>query len=436
MSSFPSIRTKAARQICRWHHERYDGRGYPDGLKGDEIPIAAQIVALADVYDALTSERAYKKAFSHEKAVQMITNGECGTFSPELLGCFRDVADDIQREFASGSGRVDISAKEVRGITDEILHKKELTTSDRTLRLLEHERAKYRFFASMSNEIQFEYTADPSMITISDWGAEQLGVKEIIMDPMHDEDALRIIGQDALEGLARMLRSTTPENPVAKYNCQIQVHGEPRWFQIIWSVDEPSEYLGAIGKAVDVHTEHTRMTDLERVASHDGLTGLLNRSKAEQMIRDRLLNFPNGKYALFIIDLDYFKNANDRCGHMFGDKVLKHIAERLLSSTRKYDITARVGGDEFMIFMEDRKDIEGIIDRIFHALSGTYEGFDITISMGIARSKEVGHAYEVLFNCADWALYNAKKNGRAQYFFYDDSMKEVLSAISSIDGEE
>ena len=431
---------KAARQICRWHHERYDGRGYPDGLKGDEIPIAAQIVALADVYDALTSERAYKKAFSHEKAVQMITNGECGTFSPELLGCFRDVADDIQREFASGSGRVDISAKEVRGITDEILHKKELTTSDRTLRLLEHERAKYRFFASMSNEIQFEYTADPSMITISDWGAEQLGVKEIIMDPMHDEDALRIIGQDALEGLARMLRSTTPENPVAKYNCQIQVHGEPRWFQIIcratWSVDEPSEYLGAIGKAVDVHTEHTRMTDLERVASHDGLTGLLNRSKAEQMIRDRLLNFPNGKYALFIIDLDYFKNANDQYGHIFGDHVLKYLAQKLHQSVRGGDIVARVGGDEFLIFLEYKEEAETAIQRIFTSLEGTYEDFQISVSMGVARTDMVGTNYDKMFHAADQALYSVKRSGRGQYRFYDDTMQEMLSVISPIDGSE
>src|SRR5699024_4388026 len=64
-----------AREICRWHHERWDGRGYPDGLAGEEIPVAAQVVALADVYDALVSERVYKSAFSHETAVAMIENG-------------------------------------------------------------------------------------------------------------------------------------------------------------------------------------------------------------------------------------------------------------------------------------------------------------------------------------------------------------------------
>lgn len=84
-----------AREICRWHHERYDGRGYPDGLVGDEIPIAAQVVSMADVYDALTSERVYKKAFSHEKAMEMILNGECGTFHPLLLECLQEIVGEI-----------------------------------------------------------------------------------------------------------------------------------------------------------------------------------------------------------------------------------------------------------------------------------------------------------------------------------------------------
>ena len=88
---------KAAREICRWHHERWDGRGYPDGLKGDEIPISDQVVSLADVYDALTSERCYKAAFDHETALNMIVNGECGAFNPLLLECLMDGADQIKQ---------------------------------------------------------------------------------------------------------------------------------------------------------------------------------------------------------------------------------------------------------------------------------------------------------------------------------------------------
>lgn len=87
---------KLAYEICRWHHERYDGKGYPDGLVGEEIPISAQVVSLADVYDALVSERVYKKAFSHEKALEMIRNGECGTFNPLLLQCMTEAQDKLK----------------------------------------------------------------------------------------------------------------------------------------------------------------------------------------------------------------------------------------------------------------------------------------------------------------------------------------------------
>lgn len=86
---------KTAYEICRWHHERYDGKGYPDGLKGEEIPIAAQVVAIADVYDALTSDRCYKKAFSHDDAIRMILNGECGCFNPLLIEVLNDTAANL-----------------------------------------------------------------------------------------------------------------------------------------------------------------------------------------------------------------------------------------------------------------------------------------------------------------------------------------------------
>lgn len=89
-----------AYQIARWHHERWDGKGYPDGLKGDDIPIAAQVVSVADVYDALTSVRVYKDAIPHEEAIQMILDGKCGTFNPLLLDCLLEVQDRIAETLA------------------------------------------------------------------------------------------------------------------------------------------------------------------------------------------------------------------------------------------------------------------------------------------------------------------------------------------------
>lgn len=87
---------RASYEICRHHHERYDGRGYPDGLLGENIPISAQLVAVADVYDVLVNERVYKSAFSADKAFNMIINGECGTFSPKLMDCFTKCRDRFE----------------------------------------------------------------------------------------------------------------------------------------------------------------------------------------------------------------------------------------------------------------------------------------------------------------------------------------------------
>ena len=89
---------RASYDICRYHHERYDGGGYPEGLKGEEIPIAAQIVSVADVYDALVSERCYKGAYPPEKAYDMIMGGECGQFSPKLLSCLASAREEFEAE--------------------------------------------------------------------------------------------------------------------------------------------------------------------------------------------------------------------------------------------------------------------------------------------------------------------------------------------------
>ena len=105
---------KVASEICRWHHERYDGNGYPDGLKGEEIPISAQVVALADVYDALTSERCYKKAYSHEESLKMILEGQCGAFNPALLLCLEEIADLLESEFSFFDKNKDSTASSER----------------------------------------------------------------------------------------------------------------------------------------------------------------------------------------------------------------------------------------------------------------------------------------------------------------------------------
>lgn len=429
---------KTAYEICRWHHERYDGRGYPDGLVGDEIPISAQIVALADVYDTLTSERCYKKAYSHETSIQMILDGQCGAFNPLLMKCLIDMASTLKEELANASDTP--YHPEIQRVFGEMFDQKNMIVSNRSLRLLDHERMKYKFLAEMTEEIQFEYTLDPPLLTLSGWGAKKMGLDEVIMEPRQNSAVTELLGEGTWDKLSGMLRATSPNRPIIAYECLFNFGDVSRWHKIIaramWSPDEPPRYTGAIGKCVDIHDSRTRMEELERRASHDTLTGLLNHASAKKLIEDRIEQNPCGVYILAIFDLDYFKTANDSYGHMFGDRVLKHTAEKLRQNTRRGDIVARVGGDEFLIFIEYKTNAEQVINRIFNAIIGQLEEFPLSLSMGVASTKGEGYDYDRLFMAADQALYTVKRAGGGQYRFYDDSMSGTFSAISPIEQEK
>lgn len=427
---------RVARDICRWHHERYDGGGYPDGLAGDDIPVSAQVVALADVYDALTSRRVYKPAYSHEEALRMIMNGECGAFSPLLLECLCSVKPYLERELhVRSAGR--ISKMELQDMTRSLIQSS--NASNRTLALLEQERTKYQFFASMSKEIQFEYSSSSDVLTISDWGAGLLGVSSVIVHPDRNKEIFKIFTKEDFVDLWNRLSSAKPENPIVTCTYRINVQGSPRWCKVIarplWVMEETNELTGMIGKLIDIHEEHIELDRLKQIARYDSLTGLYNRTFACKAIEEALRESraENKKFALLLLDLDYFKSANDQFGHQFGDRVLEEVAIMVRNSVRANDICARIGGDEFLIFMEYKDNIEFLVNRVYQAIGGQYGNFVIAVSMGVALAPENGMGYDLLFLHADKALYAAKKNGRSHYCFYDDTMQDLLSVLSRVD---
>lgn len=408
-------------QICRWHHERFDGRGYPDGLKGEEIPIAAQVVALADVYDALTSKRVYKPAFSHEKAVDMILNGECGVFNPVLLTCLKELSETLEEELRQRSEGQNFQ-EEALDAVEHMMESGELDVSDRTLKLLEHERVKYQFFAELSQEIQFEYTTTPEMVILSEWGAKYLSMPETILNPKKDDFGTVLFAPKDFEDFLARLESTTPENPMVEEKYLMNINGHTRWSKVVarsmWASWEPPEYTGAIGKIVDIHEEQEKMDRLKLIAAHDSLTGLLNHKAAKSQISAVLEQDDEKKYIMIVFDLDHFKMANDTFGHLFGDEVLKYVAETMKKNTRNFDIVARMGGDEFLLFMPYKDEMESLVQRIFNLLHSEYNGFSIKVSMGVSCAKECNGKYDVLFHMADEALYEVKRNGRDNYCFY------------------
>ena len=209
------------------------------------------MVALADVYDALTSPRVYKPAHPHEKALSMILNGECGAFQPLLLECLVESSDIIQREMAEDTtARSDQRAAE--NAMMELSQYEELSTTDRTLRVLEQERTLHRFFTELSSDILFEYASAPPVLTLSPSGVQQLGLEATTLDPYHDKRVQELVGLDLLTELSQLLRNTTPESPVVEFHCAILLNGRTVPVHIIsrsmWSADESPQYTGAIGK--------------------------------------------------------------------------------------------------------------------------------------------------------------------------------------------
>lgn len=239
---------KVAREICRWHHERYDGKGYPDGLKGEEIPISAQIVAVADVYDALTSERCYKKAFSHEKAFQMIVNGECGQFSPLLMECLAESHADIINELQVRSTD-HMQEVQLQNIVDELIECDETDDLISPIRQIEREREKSRFFAKYAEELQFDFDCRTAVAVISEWGAELIGSKRTVLN-IGGRDKC-IMSSPDIQDFRKKLETTDRQNPNIESDIVLDtVDGKMSGKIVahtIWENNSP-HYTGVIGK--------------------------------------------------------------------------------------------------------------------------------------------------------------------------------------------
>lgn len=425
LKNLPAIQNEplisVAYEICRWHHERWDGKGYPDGLEGDEIPLSAQVVSLADVYDALTSERVYKKAFSHEKAMEMILGGECGQFNPALLECFEKIADEVHEELKLDSLDSHTTLDSQRAVS-EIARPTVAGPSKRTLDLLEFERMKFDFYGKMSKEVQFEYVTLPPMLTVHDWGTRSLGLPEVIMNPVENPELIEIFGEEQIQEFMIAIHKTTPEDTIIEQDLRAMVDGEPRWFHLfarsLWEEDaERGEqvFTGFIGKLIDIHDSVLRLNELENKATHDSLTGLTNHEFARQLITEHLHN-PNGQLSvIMVIDVDKFKDVNDGFGHLHGDKVLKALADALRNAVRDNDIVSRVGGDEFMIYLECDVEPEPLVHRIYDSVAKEMKKLDVTISMGVACIENCDIDYSTLFAAADQLLYDMKDAGRNRY---------------------
>ena len=241
-----------ALEICRWHHERWDGHGYPDGLMGEEIPISAQIVAIADVYDALTSERCYKKAYDHTTAINMILNGECGAFNPLLLECLTETAAQL-RIVTGVNGDVMPYRFELNRLSEEILAHADLPKNDRVQNLLDTMQERIDFFASTSGGIQFEYDSVSRLADVTNWN-EPPQYRHSVKNITRAND-FRYLSQKDFKRLRDAMDATTKENPEFAMSILFPVGNEYHWCDLrvrtLWSDLRPDHYIAAVGQLLD-----------------------------------------------------------------------------------------------------------------------------------------------------------------------------------------
>ena len=252
---------KVSYEICRWHHERWDGRGYPDGLKGEEIPIAAQVVALADVYDALTSERCYKKAFDHDTAVRMILNGECGTFNPLLMECLTEVADDLHRALTDNEAAAQMNfGSATRKITDALLHENDLPETGRLENALQIEQQKHTFYVDHTPDLQLDYNEASDTATMSEWGVKHLHCPREM--PFKNAMETLLVSPNDRSAMLDAIAKTDADHPDTAVTVLLSVDGLLRWYKVhirtLWMRGEETTRVGLVMQAEDVHEKTIR----------------------------------------------------------------------------------------------------------------------------------------------------------------------------------
>ena len=245
LQDHPLVHT--AWEICRWHHERWDGKGYPDGLKGEEIPICAQVVSIVDVYDALTSDRCYKKAFAHDTAIQMILDGQCGQFNPILLKCLKELSTQLSK--MSGKEMDDNKHyHEIQRLSNEILSDKFLPNQIYSQSLVKVMQEKIDFFKSNSGKNSIDYNAVSGQLTILNGEHQILCQRDNLNFNLFKEFG---VNEEDVQCIRVLLHQTSVQNKEISATIKATVENNSQMYRIklhtLWSPLKKDGYIGIIG---------------------------------------------------------------------------------------------------------------------------------------------------------------------------------------------
>lgn len=340
-------------EICRSHHEKWNGGGYPDGLKGDEIPISAQIVSVADCYDALTSERPYKKAFTAERAAQMILSGECGVFSDKLMACFRSCLPLFDEAAADpgiiARGEFLSPHKYIRGTRLSGLHILLVDDSELSLSLNEDIlKGESASIVTANNGVD----ALEAFITRGPFDAM---VVDLIMPGMDGfELTERIRSIERRSPIRTPIIAVTAENTVENSEHALRAGADACLSKPLIIAEFTRSLLDCMRRRNE--SIGRMLADTIVVANTDALTHVKSITAYTDMVANLSaeIHSPNRpEFAIVMCDINELKKVNDTYGHDVGDIFIRnccHIICRVFASSPVY----RIGGDEFVALLRGR----------------------------------------------------------------------------------
>lgn len=405
-------------EICRWHHERWDGRGYPDGLKGDEIPLSAQVVSLADVYDALTSERCYKKAIPHEEAMQMILDGKCGAFNPKLLAALIDIEDDLKEETykyvpSDAASEVDDAVKVLQNYD-------ELSVTNQMMEQLEIEQKKISFFTDKLSNITFVYNTNLDMIFFSKKDALRLNAPEVVLNPLSNKGIISEEHKKALEEFIELAKNTTCEKPDFEFECNLTIDGEEKICHCIcrtmWLMKTKAEFAGVVG----IINQERNVEDKQQVFSINGVNTKeeyykMSFAQARTMVEElkkvfdvvRFVDVETNK----IISIDEKNNIHtspyscyslwERTGKC--QNCTSHKAKASKSSTTKFEYV----NNEFYYVISEYMEVDGN-PYVLELVSKIKENFEVALYGKTNMSQSIEDLQKKLYTDELTGVYNRR----------------------------
>jgi diguanylate cyclase (GGDEF)-like protein/putative nucleotidyltransferase with HDIG domain len=456
--------------IVRAHHEKFDGSGYPDGLKGDQIPIGARILSVVDCLDALASDRQYRSAMPLDEAIKIIVEESGKSYDPQVVKImharYRELEAKAKAESVDNAARISSNVKVERGASPatgfasvEVSYARS-PSPDKTFSMrISDARREFQMLVEVANDLGSSLSLDETLALLAVRLAKSIPHDAVVIWIRNQDElvpryvkgesfrlfsSLRIpIGQGLSGWVAENHLPIVNGNPTVESGyladptkvtalrsaIAVPLQGRDHVVGVLtlyqlqgdaFTHDHRRILLNISAKAGIVVENALKFEHVQDEARMDELTGLLNSRSLFEQLEQQVASCAerNGTLAVIVMDLDGFKKANDEHGHLAGNRVLQFVAAGLKKSCRAQDVVARLGGDEFVLILSEPGDFLGtIMERI--ADVGARAGAEIGCKPSLAMS--AGYAVypddstdaESLLEKADERMYEAKRQRKS-----------------------